>query len=74
MSPAPQAAHALPPTPQSADDCEDGWTQVLPLQHPVGHDVGSHTHWPVFLLHSCPVPHALHAIPPMPQETFDSEA
>lgn len=31
-----QGAHAMPREPQSAADCEDGWTHVLPLQHPVG--------------------------------------
>jgi hypothetical protein len=72
-SPEPHAAQALPPMPQSAPDCDAGWTQVLPLQHPVGHEVASQVHWPVLLSHSCPVAHALHAIPPAPQEAFDSE-
>jgi hypothetical protein len=74
VSPEPQAAHATPPTPQRAEDCKDGRTHVLPLQHPVGHDDWSHVHWPVLLLHSCPVLHALHAIPPLPQEPFVSDA
>jgi len=39
VSPEPQAAQATPPMPQSDADCDDGATQVLPLQHPVGHEV-----------------------------------
>jgi hypothetical protein len=74
VSPEPQAAHATPPTPQRDEVCEDGATQVMPLQHPVGHDVASQTHWPVLLLHSWPVAHALHAIPPLPQEAVVSDA
>jgi hypothetical protein len=72
-SPVPQAAHATPPTPQSAAVCEPGATHVVPLQHPVGHDDWLHTHRPVLLLHSWPVPHALHATPPLPHEVLDSE-
>ena len=39
-----------------------------PLQHPFGHDVASHTHAPVVVLHSRPVPHAAQATPPAPQD------
>jgi hypothetical protein len=73
-SPEPQAAQATPPTPQSVADCEDCATHAFPLQHPVGHEVASHTHLPVAVSHSCPVPHALHAAPPEPHDVFVSEA
>lgn len=43
------------------------------MQQPLGHDVASQTHAPLVVLHSWPVPHALQAAPPVPQELFDSE-
>jgi hypothetical protein len=69
-----QAAHALPPEPHSAADCEEDGTHVLPLQQPLGQEVASQTHCPVVLLHSCPVTHDPHAAPPVPQELLDSSA
>jgi hypothetical protein len=47
---------------------------VLPLQHPVGHDVASHTHWPVAVLHSCVGAHTEHAAPAAPHTPFVCEA
>jgi hypothetical protein len=47
---------------------------VLPLQQPFGHDVASHTHWPVLLPHSWPELHAAQLAPPVPHEPFDSDA
>ena len=47
---------------------------MLPLQQPVGHEVASHTHSPVALLHSCPDKHPAQVAPPAPHEPFDSEA
>ncbi len=47
---------------------------MLPLQQPLGHEVASHTHWPVVLLHSWPEPQAAHAAPPVPQEALVSDA
>ena len=47
--------------------------QVEPLQQPAGHEVASQTHWPVVVLHSCPVPQAPHAAPPTPQVPLVSE-
>jgi hypothetical protein len=44
----------------------------LPLQQPLGHDVASHTHWPLLLLHSWPEPQAPQAAPAVPQEPLDS--
>ncbi len=46
---------------------------VLPLQQPVGHDVASHTHWPL-PLHSWPDAQAPHATPPVPHDPLDSPA
>jgi hypothetical protein len=72
--PAPHAAHAAPPAPQEAVDSEAKGSQTLPLQQPFGHDVASHTHPPVLLLHSRPDAHAAQATPPAPHEPVDSEA
>jgi hypothetical protein len=36
--------HMLPSVPQLESA---GVTQVLPLQHPLGHDAELHTHWPL---------------------------
>jgi hypothetical protein len=44
------------------------------LQQPCGHDVASHTHWPVDLLHSLPLAHPAHVAPPLPHDVFDSLA
>lgn len=43
-----------------------------PLQHPFGHEVASHTHAPVLVLHSSPVLHAAQATPPAPQDMLFS--
>lgn len=51
------AVHDLPPTPHAEN--EDGLLHVVPEQHPVGHEVESHTQLP---LHSCP---DWHAVPPL---------
>jgi len=54
-----QALHAAPLAPQLPTD---GTVQVLPAQHPFGHDVASQVHapltqrWP--LPHTGPLPHA----------------
>jgi len=66
-------AHAVPPVPQTEEDCDPYGTQVLPLQQPVGHEVASQTHLPVVVLHSCPVAQAVHAAPPVPQDMLVSE-
>ena len=42
---------------------------MLPLQHPLGHEVASHAHEPA-LEQVWPVPHALHAAPPLPHVAF----
>lgn len=47
---------------------------MLPLQQPLGHEVASHTHLPVVVLHSWPPAHAPHDAPPVPQDAVDSEA
>ena len=46
----------------------------MPLQQPFGHDVESHTHWPVVVLHSCPAAQPVHVAPPVPHEPFPSDA
>jgi len=38
-----------------------------PLQHPPEHEVESHTHWPVVVLHSLFVAHPPQVAPPEPQ-------
>ncbi len=48
-----QAAHAWPLVPQL--DTVGGETQIVPEQHPLGHEVGSHTHAP--LAQRCPGAH-----------------
>jgi hypothetical protein len=48
--------------------------QVLPLQHPVAHEVASHTHVPVVVLHSWPDGHAPHAAPAAPHDALDCDA
>jgi len=68
-------AHAeqlAPATPHEPFDSEAYATHVVPLQHPPGHEVASHTHCPELLLHSSPEPQASHAPPPAPHERLDS--
>ena len=43
---------AAPPVPHCDEDSDEYATHVVPLQQPLGHEVASHTHWPVLLLHS----------------------
>lgn len=57
-----QAVHAPPPTPQAASVLPL-W-QTEPSQHPLGHDIASHTH--MLPLHRWPVEHA--APEPQPHE------
>jgi hypothetical protein len=73
VSPLPHALHAAPAVPHSPAVSDAQGTQVLPLQHPCGHEVASHTHAPVALLHSWPATHAAHVAPPVPHDPFDSE-
>ena len=47
---------------------------MLPLQQPFGHEVASQTHWPLVLLHSCPVAHPVQVAPVVPHDVFDSDA
>jgi hypothetical protein len=42
-------------------------TQVLPLQHPPGHEVALHSHLPLCESHSWPAAHAAQATPAVPQ-------
>ena len=53
-SPDLHAAHVMPAPPHSAVVLPG--SQVVPLQHPVGHDEGVHWHWPD--THCCPAPQA----------------
>jgi hypothetical protein len=52
-----QTTHSAPPVPQVASE---GGPHVAPLQHPLGHEVASQTHFPFW--QCCPAPHA--AAPP----------
>lgn len=56
--PAAQATQAFP---AGAQALTDSVVQTLPLQHPVGHEVASHTHW--FPLQRWPAPQ----VAPLPQ-------
>ena len=47
---------------------------MLPLQHPLGHDAASHTHWPLLVLQASPLGHDAHAAPPAPHSALVSLA
>jgi hypothetical protein len=66
--------HAAPPLPHCEGDSLDGATHFEPLQQPLGQDVGSHTHVPVALLHSCPPRQPPQACPSVPHDELDSAA
>jgi hypothetical protein len=53
-SPVVHAAQLAPAVPHCASLSLAQGTQVFPLQHPLGHEVASHTQAPELLLHSCP--------------------
>jgi hypothetical protein len=74
VCPVPQAAHPAPPVPHEPFDCDEGASHVLPLQQPAGHELALHTHWPVVVSHTWPLPHALHVAPPAPHEPLFSFA
>ena len=40
--------------------------QVAPEQHPLGHEVASHTHWPFAVLQSRFAPQGWHVAPEAP--------
>ena len=46
---------------------------MLPLQHPLGHDVASHTHVPLDVLQSWLVPHEAQLAPPVPHDAGVSD-
>jgi hypothetical protein len=46
---------------------------VLPLQQPLGHEVASQTQWPLLLLHSWPLAHAVQEAPPAPHAALLSD-
>ncbi len=72
-SPDAHALHDAPPVPHSSGPCAVYATHVFPLQHPLGHDVASHTHWPL-ALHSCPgVAHESQTAPFVPHTVFDCD-
>ena len=72
--PAAHTAHVAPPAPHCDEDCEAYATHVVPLQHPPGHDVTSHTHAEAPLEHSCPVAHEVQARPPVPHDALVCDA
>jgi hypothetical protein len=61
------ATHATPPVPHEA--CAEVTHWPLESQHPVGHELASHTHEPE--THSWPVGHILHATPLAPHAAFE---
>jgi hypothetical protein len=49
----PHAAHVAPAVPHEVSDCDAQGSHVpLPVQHPFGHEVESHTHCPASVWHS----------------------
>jgi hypothetical protein len=72
-SPPLHGLHATPAVPHSLADWVAYGTQVSPLQQPPGHEVASHTHFPLDV-HSWPATHAAQLAPSVPQAPFDSEA
>jgi len=74
-SPVPHAPHAAPVVPHDPLDSDAHASHVPvgpPLQQPCGHEVASHWHWPVVVLHSLPDGQAPHAAPPAPHELLFS--
>ncbi len=70
--PVAQGEQLAPAVPQEEANSEaHGWHAPAEVQHPFGHDVASHTQLPAEL-HSWPVGHALHVVPPAPHEVADS--
>jgi hypothetical protein len=61
-----QTAHTAPPVPHWLVVWEPYSTHVLPLQHPLGQELASHSHCPVVVLQYCPGTHALQVAPPEP--------
>ena len=66
-----QAAQASPPVPHAATESDPPETHVLPLQHPVEHDVALQMHWPAVesvpvVSHAWPETQAVQAAPPVP--------
>lgn len=56
---------------EDVDSEAHGWQAPPAVQHPLGHDVASHTQLPA-VLQSCPAAHALHVVPPAPHDADDS--
>jgi hypothetical protein len=67
--PAPQAAHAAPPSPHTVL-LVPGWQTPFASQQPLGQLAASHKHEP--LMHSCPPPHEMQMSPFTPQAPFAS--
>jgi hypothetical protein len=73
--PVPHAVQLVPSLPHEAFVSEVYATQVPPAaQQPAEHDVASHTHCPVVLLHSLPAGQAAQDAPAAPQEPLFSLA
>jgi hypothetical protein len=62
--------HATPAAPHEVFDSDAYASHVVPLQQPIGHEVGSQTHCPPE--HSWPAAHTPHVAPPLPHSVFDS--
>jgi hypothetical protein len=71
--PAPQPPHVAPPVPHDRLFWEAHASHTpAAVQQPMGHDVESHWHWPVALLHSWPDGQAAQLAPFEPQEALVS--
>jgi len=66
----PHGEHVAPAVPHEVSPSDAHGSQVPfapPLQQPFGHEVASHTHWPLFLSHSRPLLQAAQVAPLAPQ-------
>ncbi len=69
----PHAAHVAPLVPHEVFDSDAHASHVpLGVQHPLGHEVESHTHWPASVWHSWPEGHAAHEAPAAPHDPLFS--
>jgi hypothetical protein len=73
VCPVAHAPQAAPPTPHEDGDSAEKASHVpVEVQHPLGHEVASQTHFPVLTLHTWPDGHPAHVAPLAPQDALDS--
>ena len=76
-SPLEHAEHVAPAVPHDAADCDPQDSHVPfgpPLQHPLGQEFASQTHFPLLVLHSSPAAHPAQLAPAVPHDAVDSDA